>query len=118
MKKGSSALVLRIYVSSTDRCDEGLVYETLVFKAKKAGLAGANVSKGILGFGASSVIHSYKFWEISEKLPVTIEFVDDEEKIVAFYQSIEPLLETMKYGCLAITEKVAVMQYKPGKKRS
>lgn len=117
MEKGSNALVLRIYVSSTDHSDEGLIYESLIFKAKKAGLAGANVSKGILGFGASSVIHSYKFWEISEKLPVTIEFVDDEAKILDFYRSIEPLLESMKYGCLAITEKVQVMQYKPGKKR-
>jgi uncharacterized protein len=59
------------------------MYESIVFKAKEAGLAGATVIKGIFGYGASSVIHSYKFWEISEKLPVVVEIVDTEEKVMA-----------------------------------
>ena len=36
--------------------------------------------KGVMGYGSSSVIHSVKFWEITEKLPVVIEIVDEAEK--------------------------------------
>ena len=49
-----------------------------------------------LGYGASSVIHSYKFWEITEKLPVTVEVVDLEENIRRFYDKVQPFLEDMR----------------------
>ena len=39
----------------------------IVFAAKRYGLAGATVLKGVMGYGSSSVIHSVKFWEITEK---------------------------------------------------
>ena len=116
MENNSSALVMRIFISSTDQHKDGLIYEYIVFKAKEYGLAGATVFKGILGYGASSVIHSYKFWEVSEKLPVVIEIIDEENKILSFYDTIKPVLETIRYGCLVTTEKTNVMMYKSGKK--
>ena len=117
MEKKSKALSLRIFISSTDKHEGKILYETLVFKAKESGLAGATVTKGILGFGASSVIHSYKFWEVTEKLPVLIEIIDEKEKVLEFYESIKPILESMRYGCLVTTEKVNVMLYKTGKEK-
>lgn len=118
MENNSPALILRIFISSTDKYKDGLVYEHIVFKAKEYGLAGTTVLKGILGFGASSIIHSYRFWEITEKLPTVIEIVDGEEKILSFFEIIKPVLENMRYGCLAITEKVNVLLYKSGNKHS
>jgi uncharacterized protein len=85
--------------------------------AKKAGLAGATVLKGTLGYGASSVIHSYKFWEVSEKLPLVIELIDDEAKIFSFYETIHPILEEMKFGCLVTVENIGVLLYKSGIKK-
>ena len=117
MKNHSSAIALRIYLSTTDKDRNEIMYESIVFKAKEAGLAGATVTKGIFGYGASSVIHSYKFWEISEKLPVVIEIVDTKEKVMAFYEIIRPTLESMRYGCLVITEKANVLLDKPGERR-
>jgi len=114
MENNSSALVMRIFVSSTDKHKDGLIYEYIVLKAKEYGLAGATVFKGILGYGASSVIHSYKFWEVSEKLPVAIEIIDEEKKILSFYDTIKPVLETIRYGCLVTIEKTNVMMYKSG----
>ncbi len=113
----SSATLLRIFIGSTDKADHKVLYESIVFKAKEAGLKGATVLKGILGFGASSVIHSYKFWEVTEKVPTLIEIVDDEEKILSFYETIRPVLESMQYGCLVTTERVNVLLYKSGQKR-
>lgn len=61
------ASLLRIFISSTDKLKHAPLYEVIVFAAKRNGLAGATVLKGVMGFGASSVIYSLKFWEIQEK---------------------------------------------------
>ncbi len=117
MENNSSALVLRIYLSSTDKYKEGLLYEHIVMKAKEYGVAGATVLKGILGYGASSVIHSYKFWEVSEKLPVVIEIIDVETKVMDFLDQIKPVLESVRYGCLVTTERTDIILYKKGMKQ-
>jgi len=118
MENFSKAIRLRIYISSTDKLKHSLLFETIVYQAKRYGLAGASVYKGIMGFGASSVIHSYKFWEITDKLPVTVEIVDEEEKIKKFFDTIQPYLNNMRYGCMVTAEPVEVWIYKKGIKRS
>ncbi|HEY3369492.1 MAG TPA: DUF190 domain-containing protein [Prolixibacteraceae bacterium] len=117
MENNTDAFVLRIFIGSTDQVGHTLLYESIVFEAKKQGIAGATVTKGIMGFGASSVIHSYKFWEVSDKVPLVIELVDQEDKIRSFYESIRPQLDLMKYGCLVTMEKIQVLLYKSGEKR-
>jgi PII-like signaling protein len=114
MENNSEISVLKIYVGSTDQINQQPLYEYIVFQAKKKGIAGATVVKGIMGFGASSVIHSYKFWEVSEKVPLVIELVDTEENIRTFYESICPQLEVMKYGCLVTINKAQSLLYKSG----
>jgi PII-like signaling protein len=116
MKSNAPAALLRIFISSTDHLKQDLLSESIVFAAKKEGLAGATVIKGILGYGASSVIHSYKFWEVTDKLPVVIELIDEEVKIRNFYETIRPQLEAMRYGCLVTIENIGVLLYKSGKK--
>lgn len=116
MENNTEAWILKIFIGSTDQVNQTPLYEYIVFQAKKKGIAGATVVKGIMGFGASSVIHSYKFWEVSDKVPLVVELVDEEEKIRTFFETIRPQLETMKYGCLVIMEKVNVLLYKSGEK--
>lgn len=117
MENNSKAVLLRIFIGSTDKHEHEALFESIVFKAKESGLAGATAFKGILGFGASSVIHSYKFWEATEKLPVVVEIVDEQENISRFYESIRPILEAMPNGCLVTREEVDVWLYKAGRKR-
>jgi len=117
MENNTQAGILRIFISSTDRINQTPLSEFIVFQAKKEGIAGATVLKGMLGYGASSVIHSYKFWEVSDKVPTVIELIDNEDKILSFYEKIRPQLETMKYGCLATFGKTTVLLYKSGKKK-
>ncbi|MFZ5939682.1 MAG: DUF190 domain-containing protein [Bacteroidota bacterium] len=117
MEAFENGCLLRIFLSSTDKPGNELLYETIVFKAKEENIKGATVLKGILGYGASSVIHSYKFWEVSEKLPVVVEIIDEEDKVLAFYEKIRPLLEEVRYGCLVTTEKINIRMYKSGRKR-
>jgi uncharacterized protein len=117
MEIKGEARLLRVYVSSTDKFRHMPLYEVVVLAAKRYGLAGATVFKGIMGFGSSSVISSMKFWEITEKLPVVIEIVDESDKIEKFFETIKPYFEKMPKGCLVTMEKIDVMLYKSGKKR-
>jgi PII-like signaling protein len=117
MEKNTPAGILRIYISSTDKFRQTPLYEFIALQAKKEGIAGATVLKGMMGYGASSVIHSYKFWEVSDKVPTVIELIDKEDKLLSFYERIRPQLETMSYGCLATFDKTTVLLYKSGEKK-
>jgi len=118
MKSNASVKVLKVYISSTDKLKHTPLYEIIVFTARRKGLAGATVHKGIMGFGGSSVVHSAKFWETNDKLPVVVEITDESSKIEAFVEVIRPFLETMRYGCLVTVEDVKVILYKSGEKKS
>lgn len=109
--------VLKIYASSTDRLGSELLYEAIVYKAKEAGISGATVFRGMMGYGLSSHIHTSKFWELTEKLPVVIELIDLTEKIDAFYRSIEAELSAIPKGCLVTISPVEVKLHKPGEKK-
>lgn len=115
METTTDARRLRIYISSTDKFKHGLLYETLVFAAKRYGLAGATVVKGTMGFGSSSVIRSTRFWEITEKLPVVVEIVDESIKIERFTQKILPWFDKINTGCLITSEKADIVLYKQGR---
>ena len=117
MNNDTEAYNLRIFIGSSDLADQQLLYEKLVFLAKKHGMAGVTVNKGIMIYGASSVIHSYKFWEVTDKVPVIVELVDEEQKIRDFLELIRPTLESMKYGCLVTLDRTQVVMYKSGRKR-
>ena len=108
---------LKIFISSTDKVKSEPLYENLVFLAKQHNMAGATVLRGVMGYGASSVVHSVKFWEYSEKLPMIVEIIDKKEKIDKFYETIKPMLESMEKGCMVSIESINVMIYKPGRKK-
>ena len=114
MKTRSEAQLLRIFISSTDKFKHTPLYEVIVFAAKRYGLAGATVMKGIMGYGASNVISSIKVWEIVEKLPMVVEIVDDSEKIEKFTETILPYFDKIRYGGMITLEKVIIVLHKQG----
>jgi len=73
------------------------------------------VYRGIMGYGLSSRINAPRFWELTEKLPIMIEIIDNNEVINEFYNLIEPDLLSMPKGCLVIVEPVTLKLHKPGK---
>ncbi|MEZ4996002.1 MAG: DUF190 domain-containing protein [Bacteroidales bacterium] len=106
--------VLKVYASSTDRLGSRLLYEDIVYRAREAGISGATVYRGMMGYGLSSHIHTSKFWELTEKLPVVVELIDTDEKIRAFYEMIAPGLESLPKGCLVTLTPVEVLLHKSG----
>lgn len=105
--------LLRIFVGESDKQQGRPLYEWLVSEARKRGMAGATVLRGVMGFGAHSVIHTFKIERLSEDLPVVIEIVDSQEKIEDFLTFAEGQI---KRGMLATVEKVQVRVYRGGEK--
>jgi len=107
--------ILKIYASTTDRIGQKLLYEHIVVLARARGISGVTVYRGIMGYGLSSRISAPRFWELTEKLPIMIEIIDNNEVINEFYKLIEPDLLNMPKGCLVIVEPVTLRLHKPGK---
>lgn len=103
-----AAMMVRILIGESDRYEHKPLYESIVLKAREAQLAGATVTRGSMGFGKSSRLHTDKILRLSLDLPVIIEIVDSEEKIRAFL----PTLDGMMGGGLVTLEKVEVMDYR------
>ena len=110
------AKLLRIFVGESDLINHVPVYEKIVLEARKAGLAGATVTKGIMGFGGSSRIHTAKVLRLSEDLALVIEIVDEEKKIEQFIPILNEIFEQANSGGLITMEKASIIKYTVAKK--
>jgi len=108
--KGEAKLV-RIFIGESDKMDHIPVYEKIALEARKAGLAGATVFKGIMGFGKNSRIHTAKILRLSEDMPMVIEIVDEAEKIENFLPVLHELFEKANCGGLITMENVEIIKY-------
>lgn len=107
MQLPREAVLLRIFIGERDRHHGKPLYEAIVLKAREAGLAGATVLRGVLGYGRSSRIHTAKILRLSDDLPVVIEIVDNEERIRSFL----PALDGMIDSGLVTLERAEVLRY-------
>jgi hypothetical protein len=111
MKMPENGMLLRIFIGENDKYKHKPLYEQIVLQARKLGLAGTTVVKGIMGFGADSRMHSTKILRFSEDLPIVIEIVDTEENL----NKLIPFLdETVEEGLITL-EKVKVIKYRSSK---
>ncbi|MEO6913684.1 MAG: DUF190 domain-containing protein [Candidatus Baltobacteraceae bacterium] len=110
MKLEGTGKLLRIFIGESDRHGAQPLYTAIVDAARRSGLGGATVFKGIEGFGAHSVVHAARVFDLSTDLPVLIELVDTEEKIRAFI----PQLDKMVTEGMITLESVEVIRYKSG----
>jgi uncharacterized protein len=100
--------LLRVFIGESDKFGHRPLYEEIVLKAREAGLAGATVLRGVMGFGKNSILHTAKILRLSEDLPMVVEIVDSLEKVEAFVPTLD---EMIKDGLVTI-EKVRVIHYK------
>ena len=115
MKITGDGKLLRIFVGESDRCHGRPLYEAIVLKARELGLAGATVWRGIEGYGATSRIHTAKVLRLSEDLPILIEIVDIEEKVLAALPELDALMEAAGGGGLVTLERAEIIKYTPGR---
>ncbi|MBW8786068.1 MAG: DUF190 domain-containing protein [Novosphingobium sp.] len=98
---------MRIYTDEGARAGHKALFEVIVCAARDAGLAGATVLRGPMGFGHSHHIHTATILNLSMSLPLVIEIVDDEAKLRAFLDQ----LDSFEHIGLVTLEKVEVLHY-------
>lgn len=108
MKIPSEGKLLRIFIGEADKWDGQPLYAAIVQLARREGLAGATVLKGLMGFGCKSHLHTATLFRLSEDLPIVIEIVDSEEKIAKFL----PHLDAMVKEGLITLERAHVILYR------
>jgi PII-like signaling protein len=115
MEISGQAVLLRVFIGESDKLGHLPLYEAIVKHAHDAGLAGATVLKGVLGFGATARIRTQKILDLSSDLSMVVEIVDEEDKISAFQHILSGLFKTAGCGGLVTLENVRIIHYLPEK---
>ena len=80
MLQSGKAVKVTIYLSDGAKHHGVPMYSSILDYLFHSGIAGATVLKGVAGFGAAHRLHSAHILEISDELPVKIEFIETREK--------------------------------------
>lgn len=110
-----SALRLTVFIGESDTWHHKPLFSEIVHRARRAGLAGATVFRGVEGYGASSAIHTTRLLSLSEDLPVSVIIVDAAERIRNFL----PELDELVTEGLILLDEVEVVRHvgRPGNSR-
>ena len=106
--KGERVL-MRVHIGERDRYKGKPLYAAIVELLRAQHYAGATVYRGIMGFGASSTVHTDRIEVLSLDLPIVVECVETAERIDA----ILPVLDGMIGGGLITLERANVIMYRP-----
>jgi PII-like signaling protein len=68
------------------------LYSEIVHRARKNGLAGASVFRGIEGFGHSLHVHEARIIDFGAHMPVIIVIIDAEARIRGFLPEVQELV--------------------------
>ncbi len=103
---------LKIIVAEGGMVYQRLLYEAILFAAKKYKIAGATIYKGILSYGADDLANNTKVFAMSVDVPVIIEMVDREARIYDFAEIVSRLIDKAGCGGIIYVESVDVISYK------
>jgi CBS-domain-containing membrane protein len=98
---------LRIYISEKDHWRGNSLDVALVETLREKGIAGATVFRGIVGYGAHSLVHTIRIEVLMADLPLVIETIDTPEKIEGVLDTIYPMV---REGLITI-EDVEIVKY-------
>jgi PII-like signaling protein len=109
MLTSGKAVKVSIYLGDGAKHHGIPVYTSLLDFLFHSGVYGASVFKGIAGFGSTHRIHSAHILEISDHLPIKIEFVETREKVDALLPELE---QRTGCGIIEIQETTVVIPAK------
>ena len=101
MLNAGKAVKVSIYLSEGATHHGVPTYSSIIDYLFYRGISGATVLKGIAGFGADHHMHSANIVEISDHLPLKIEFIESREKVDELLGKLEELAGT---GMIEIQE--------------
>jgi PII-like signaling protein len=86
------AVKVSIYISEGSTHHGVSSYSSILDFLFFRGVSGATVLKGVAGFGADHHIHSASLVEISDHLPLKIEFIESREKVDELLGKLEQMV--------------------------
>jgi PII-like signaling protein len=89
MLSSGKAVKVSLYMSDGAKRHGVPVYTSVLDFLFHSGITGATVLKGVAGFGTTHRIHSAHILEISDHLPIKIEFIETQEKVDAILPELE-----------------------------
>ena len=110
MLQTGKAVKVTIYLSDGARRHGVPVYSEIVDFLFHHGIASATVLKGVAGFGARHRMHSAHILEISDHLPLRIEFIDTREKVEAILPELEKRTGS---GLIEMQETTVIVPARP-----
>src|SRR3982074_1473483 len=106
--KGERVL-MRIHIGERDKFEGKPLYAAIVELLRRRHYAGATVLRGIMGFGASSTVHTDRIEVLSLDLPIVVECIETAERI----DPVLPGLHERIGGGLITLERANVIMSRP-----
>src|SRR5215469_12478898 len=91
MLTAGKAVKVSIYLSEGSTHRGASTYSTILDFLFFRGVSGATVLKGVAGFGADHHLHSASLVELSDQLPVKVEFIETREKVDELLGKLEEM---------------------------
>lgn len=115
MLQAGKAVKVSIYLSEGSTHHGVSTYSSILDFLFYRGVSGATVLKGVAGFGADHHIHSASFVEISDHLPLKIEFIESREKVDELLGKLEEMAGT---GMIEMQETLVAKPAQTSKQKS
>ena len=94
MLQPGKAVKVSIYLNEGSTYHGASTYSGIIDFLFYRGVSGATVLKGVAGFGADHHLHSANIVEISDQLPMKIEFIESREKVDELLGKLEQMVGT------------------------
>jgi PII-like signaling protein len=104
------AVKVSIYVSEGSTHKGAAAYSSILDFLFFRGVTGATVLKGVAGFGADHHLHSASTVDISDKLPMKVEFIESQEKVDALLPQLQEMAGT---GMIEVQETMIAKPPQP-----
>ncbi len=106
MLTSGKAVKVTIYLSDGAKHRGIPVYASVLDFLFHSGIAGATVIKGVAGFGAKHRMHAAHLLEISDRLPIKVEFIETRERVDAILPELQKLAGS---GLIELQETTVVV---------
>lgn len=107
------ALKVSITVSESAKYHGAPAYSSILDFLFYRNVSGATVLKGVAGFGADHHLHTSAIIEVSDKLPVRVEFTESREKVTELMPKLQEMAGT---GLIEVQETSVVKPAEAGAK--
>ena len=103
---------ITIFIGETDQYHHQALYMAIIEMLRREGCGGATATRGVAGFGASSLIHTAAILRLSFDQPLVITVVDRPERID---RVLVPLRELAPHALITVQEVEVVQSGAPFK---